>query len=198
MNEDYLWNKTGEDPEIEKLENALKTLRSRTDFAPRISAETKLEKKSSFNLFPFLIPSATCLMFALLALGFWLRAEDKLAEIAEDMNQSQGVVQTVNKPEIVQSRAAKEISQTVRYKEKPAAKQRLNKVPKTRPTYVRVNAVTAQENKKENPVDVLTKEEKYAYDQLMTAIAITGSQLKLVKDKIQGVEDQSAVVRSGQ
>jgi hypothetical protein len=42
-------------------------------------------------------------------------------------------------------------------------------------------------------VETLTAEEKYAYDQLMLALSITGSKLKIVKDKIAGTEDQNAV-----
>ena len=36
--------------------------------------------------------------------------------------------------------------------------------------------------------DKLTKEETYAYNQLMLALSITGSKLKLVKDKIDRTE----------
>ena len=35
----------------------------------------------------------------------------------------------------------------------------------------------------------LTEEEKYAYGQLMLALSITGSKLKIVKDTINGVEE---------
>jgi hypothetical protein len=35
----------------------------------------------------------------------------------------------------------------------------------------------------------LTKEEQYAYDQLMLALSITSSKLKLVKDKVEGFEE---------
>ena len=51
MNEKYLWDKTGEDFEIEKLENALKSLSYRETAAPRIPVKTAPEKKSSFSFF---------------------------------------------------------------------------------------------------------------------------------------------------
>jgi hypothetical protein len=41
--------------------------------------------------------------------------------------------------------------------------------------------------------EALTKEEKYAYDQLMLALSITSSKLKMVKDKVAGVEEKNAV-----
>ena len=43
----------------------------------------------------------------------------------------------------------------------------------------------------------LTKEEEYAYDQLKLALTITGSKLKLLKDKVESVEDESSIRESG-
>jgi hypothetical protein len=39
------------------------------------------------------------------------------------------------------------------------------------------------------PAVKLTEEEKYAYNQLMLALSITSSKLKLVEDKIYGAEN---------
>ena len=39
MNEDYLWDKTGEDPEIEKLENALQVFRYKETAPPALPAK---------------------------------------------------------------------------------------------------------------------------------------------------------------
>ena len=47
------------------------------------------------------------------------------------------------------------------------------------------------------PTVKLTKEEKYAYDQLMLALSVTSSKLKLVTDKIDGIEEQNAVLENG-
>jgi hypothetical protein len=39
----------------------------------------------------------------------------------------------------------------------------------------------------------LTAEEKAAYDKLMLALSITGSKLKIVKDKVQNSDEQTAI-----
>lgn len=198
MNEKYLWDKTGEDFEIEKLENSLKSMRYRETTAPLLLVKTAVEKKSSFGFFRFAVPAMACLVIALLALGFWLKSSNlRPDEIAENVEQSQSIIQT-NDESVHNPPPTSNIEQTVKYVEKPTARRRLNKLPKVRPAYVRVNTVTAQKVKKANSADVLTKEERYAYDQLMTALAITSSQFKLVRDKVHGIENQTAEVKSGQ
>lgn len=196
MNENYLWDKNGEDQEIEKLENALKSLRYRETVAPLIPVKTEIEKKSSFNFFPFLIPAFSCLLIALFALSFWLKDAGNLPDdFAKNEIETQITVQRNDESENIAP--ISDIKQTVKYEEKSGVRRRLNKLPKARPAYVRVNTVTAQRNKKANPSDVLTKEEKYAYDQLMTALAITNSQFRLVREKIKGIENQTADANGG-
>jgi hypothetical protein len=71
MNEDYLWDKTGEpDPEIQQLEEILGTLR----YQPKpleIPREVLVPRRRRY--FPVLAIAAT-LLVALLAGGLWLRA----------------------------------------------------------------------------------------------------------------------------
>lgn len=40
----------------------------------------------------------------------------------------------------------------------------------------------------EEQLALLTKEERYAYDQLMLALSITSSRLKMVQDKVNGFD----------
>ncbi|HEU4506694.1 MAG TPA: hypothetical protein VFR78_00550 [Pyrinomonadaceae bacterium] len=66
MNDDYLWDKTGEpDPQIQQLEEILGTLR----YQPRPLALPVARRRSYF---PVLAIAATVLI-ALLATGLWLR-----------------------------------------------------------------------------------------------------------------------------
>ena len=196
MNENYLWNKSGEDQEIEKLENSLKSLRYRENAAPLIPVKTTIEKKSSFKIFPFFIPAFGCLVVGLFALSFWVKdSANSSGETANNGIETQIIAQKKDGSENVAP--VSDIKQTVKYEEKSGARRRLNRLPKTRPAYVRVNSATAQKNAKKNSTDVLTKEEKYAYDQLMTALAITNSQFRLVREKIKGIENQTADVNGG-
>lgn len=70
MNDDYLWDKSGEpDPEIQELENILAPLR----YQPtplELPADVVVPRKR--NYFPLLAIAATVLI-ALLAAGVWLR-----------------------------------------------------------------------------------------------------------------------------
>ena len=49
--------------------------------------------------------------------------------------------------------------------------------------------VARSKKPKQAPDDVLTNEEKFAYNQLMLALSITGSKLRLVTDKIENSEE---------
>ena len=71
MNDDYLWDKTGEpDPQIQQLEEILGTLR----YQPKLLV---LPRR---NYFPLLAIAAS-LLLALLAGGFWLRVRSTHDEV---------------------------------------------------------------------------------------------------------------------
>ena len=93
MNDDYLWDKSGEpDPEIQELEELLAPLR----YQPK-----PLELPNNFprrNYFPVLAIAATVLI-ALLAAGIWLRVKKQETEPPQE---AKSVVPSVYKePEIV-------------------------------------------------------------------------------------------------
>jgi hypothetical protein len=71
MNEDYLWDKSGSpDPEIQKLENILGTLR----YQPKpFEIPSNLPTPRRRNYFPLLAAIAATLLVAVLAASFWLR-----------------------------------------------------------------------------------------------------------------------------
>lgn len=65
---------------------------------------------------------------------------------------------------------------------------------------VKIRRAAAKQNKplarnaelpKTTSAAALTDEEKYAYDQLMLALSVTSKQLKIVKDKVNGIENQT-------
>jgi len=93
MNDDYLWDKSGEpDPEIQELEELLAPLR----YQPK-----PLELPNNFprrNYFPVLAIAATVLI-ALLAAGIWLRVKKQETEPPQE---AKSVVPSVYKePEIM-------------------------------------------------------------------------------------------------
>jgi hypothetical protein len=224
MKEDYLWDKTGRDPEIEKLENALQVFRCRpaaTPFAdvkaevipfkPIVKSEfrrprTRLSARSSF--LPATAAAAACLL-ALVTISalIWLRFSvqpannggDDLAENSAPPPAAAAKVAIAPENSVAANDfkpASPEFfddSKPIAFKNKtfkiraPAAK-------KLAPN--KSAAVAARNLKNSRPQTVrLTDEEKYAYSQLMLALSITGSSLKTVRDKIEGVEDKNVVNR---
>ncbi|MBA4125206.1 MAG: hypothetical protein H0X72_22425 [Acidobacteria bacterium] len=77
-----------------------------------------------------------------------------------------------------------------------SAEQKIIKVRKLVPATVRQNKTIAQNVQVKKPTVKLTKDEKYAYDQLMLALSITSSKLKLVEEKIYGVEETKNILEN--
>jgi hypothetical protein len=179
--EDYLWDKTGSDPEIEKLENALAVFRYKETAPPEIPAKvlpfTVKKKETPRSFFRFAYAAAACVAFAAVALGVWFQlSNDKAAvaeisapkienKIADELDFSQPKVET---PKVETS--------------KPLAPTRIVKIKK--PVY-KYRTTTPRIVRHRETNYELTKEEKYAYEQLMLALSITGSKLRLVTDKIE-------------
>jgi hypothetical protein len=196
MKEDYLWDKTGEDAEIQGLENALKAFRY-TETAPpelpqKVFTVEKKKPRRFFRLgFAFAALAAVVVIFSVVRFQV---ADGKLpviATVAEktepksvDKVADEKIIQTPD--EITPVRVAQITPHVV------VAKIRRNVVaPIARPKKAVLRNIKAKE-----PLETLTAEEKYAYDQLMLALSITGSKLKIVKDKIDGIEEQNAVIET--
>ena len=81
-------------------------------------------------------------------------------------------------------------------KPQPDFKPTVVKIRRTIPVNLRQNKKPARKLETKSNEIALTKEEKYAYDQLMLALSITSSKLKIVKDKANGIEEQNAVVKT--
>ena len=98
MNEDYLWDKSGEpDPQIQELEEILAPLR----YQPK-PLEIPVTPKR--NYFPLLAIAATVLI-ALLAGGLWLRLRTEKADIPQQQAQAEPSVPSVYKEEVVKNTA---------------------------------------------------------------------------------------------
>ena len=194
MNEDYLWDKTGEDPEIEKLENALAVFRYKETAPPELPAKVlpfkKKEAPRSFVRYAY--AAAACVAFVAISFGVLLRLSNKTGEIATEVTAiytPQTSFETPTEiflPLIEKSRAPKE-----------DLKPKIVKIRKTVSPKAMQNKMLARNVKQAKP-DEFTTEEKYAYNQLMLALSITGSKLRLVTDKIEGTEKQNAVNKDGQ
>jgi len=198
MKEDYLWDKTGEDSEIENLENALRVFRYKETAPPELPAKVlPFRNETPRQSLRFAMAMAACVMFGVIALGVWLQVLKNnmetgvdSAETIKPQNESrQTEIPFVPKP--VEPFLVK-----IENSKQPLKRKIIALRGKFVPTG---NDRKETKNIKAVKPDVrLTKEEQYAYDQLMLALSITSSKLKLVKDKVEGIDEKNAVLRSGQ
>ena len=189
MNEEYLWDKTGADVEIEGLENALKTFSYRPIAPPGLPAKSfVLEQKPQrrFVRLGFAFAAAAVVILA----AVWFLIPNRNVAVGKESTkaaepQSLTVRQTAAPPATkIELPKLKDTSTIIRTRH-PIR-------PATRPK----NTVALKVKDKKPPV-MLTEEEKYAYGQLMLALSITESKLKIVTDAIAGNEEMKTVVDKG-
>jgi hypothetical protein len=185
MNDEYLWNKTGTDPEIEKLEKVLAVFRYRETTPPPIrQIVAELETPRRFRL-SFAFAFASLAIAAALVAAVWLR-------ISNDNFKSE------NAREIVFVQQSADAPETLPAVIQPKPPTRNPDVP-DRPSGTRRRTITragtasyhrpkTKDSAPKDSVATLTKEERFAYRQLMLALSITGSKLKIVQDAIDGTQ----------
>ncbi len=197
MKEDYLWDKTGEDAQIERLENALKAFRYAETAPPALPAKVLViekEKPRRFFQFGFALAAFATIIVVLFTVWFQI-ANNKLpvapsmAETSLPKSDHKVAEKTVPKDP---NFAPVKVFENPRRRSRPNfIKIRQNSMPTIRP-----NKAVRRNLKVKEPTETLTAEEKYAYDQLMLALSITSSSLKIVKDKVEGIEEKTAVLET--
>jgi hypothetical protein len=194
MENDYLWNKTGNDAEVERLEGLLSEFR----FDERNMNELRtlaLGFKKSAPRRKFVLSFAFAVLASLLIIsfGFWaLYSPDE-----------QAIVSSVNNPEIAAEPIAltdslntDEVPNIVATKNiEKVLKRSLRKQAATKPLVssekIRHENLTPEATKK----IILTDDERFAYNQLMLALSITSAKLNLVKSKVEGVDQEENTPR---
>lgn len=222
MKQDYLWDKSGAvDPEIEGLENALAAFRYQEVAPPALPAkvlafpEQVVEKTARWR-FSFRFAFAACAAAVLIALGVSYQLSNNKTLIGNDSVQTnapqisgeiqkdslaedeRSQVSSIQKIETAADSSPKEVQkQFAKQTAKRIVKPNAVKIRQFVSSNSRQNKIIADGAKIKKPSETLTAEEKHAYDQLMLALSITGSKLKIVKDKVDGVEEQNAVFKNG-
>ena len=187
MKEDYLWDKTGEDAEIERLENALMAFRYRETAPPVLPSQVfVVEKEKPRRFFQIGFAFAALASVVVIFFAVWFQVSPvikNVAETAPPKSDDKVADKAITKEsEVV---PVKVIENKKRFSRPNIIKTRQRVAPVIRP-----NNLVARMNK--TPPETLTAEEEYAYSQLMLALSITGSSLKIVKDKVQGIEEKTA------
>lgn len=187
MKEDYLWNKTGDDPEIAGLEEALAVFRYEPGPAPALSRATPDAASpgpapwAGWFRFAFAASAAS-----VIAASVWLWAAQEREvltaknEPAPEVEELEKIPDTaVNAPGTAEPGTADPVPEI-------SAKPRPERI------VARRRAPAGNSRNAARPASAaLTKEEKYAYDRLMLALSITGSKLKIVRDTIDGRQNES-------
>jgi hypothetical protein len=174
MNEEYLWSKTGRDEEIERLEGVLSVLRCEETETPGFSTARSnvvgFTRAKATNI--FILAMAASILVAV-GIGLWWAVPEAGRRSSEQAQHSapDGV-----EPKPVVSDRSPDTGATVEIaavrperRTKPAIA-----VAKRKPRLSSRDAGTPR----------LTREEEYAYSQLLLALSITSSKLQVVRDTI--------------
>ena len=177
MNDEYLWQKTGEDPETMELEKALAVFRYREDDPPAVAfAEAPTPARRWRFALAFAAPAFAA---AVIAAVVWFPIGSRIQDSdVTFVNQTDPVIH--ESPALDPSPVAPP---------QLPARQSVRRVD-LQPTIASLKRRPAvKAHSKKTDTAVLTKEERYAYQQLMLALSISSSKLNVVRDAINGVED---------
>ncbi len=200
MNEDYLWDKSGTDAEIEKLENALLEFRYKETPAPLIIPEKvftveEKPKRGFFNI-SLAFSFASCAAFVLILLGVWFQFSNQNAENISDLSKPitpEVKIVVPNKPDKIILR--EEVNNSSEKLETPKIIKAKNTNSEKKIAPQKTVFIKRKGEKPKAETLKLTEEEKYAYDQLMLALSITSSKLNLVREKIAFTESPNLSVK---
>ena len=189
MSEEYLWDKTGSDPEIERLETVLRNLSYKENDPPPLPAKVFTLPETRPSWFAGLRMAFATAFVAVLCLGLGAlvfvqkrTAPDKILTVAQPQDSESTPVairDSEPKPEPVVT--VPPVSR------KDLVPVRQNVVPPKRVAVKTVHKTVRKEAEVK-----FTNEELYAYNQLMLALSITSSKLKIVNDKVNGSDGQGA------
>ena len=184
---DYLWDKTGSDPLLEELELELKEFRSGGELPRKVKIAEANQDVSFWKRFhlPVAIPSFAALSLALI--WFVQSGPVLLPKAADDVaaiSGSEKILPPENPPIIVDTGEVAVVPS--KQPHTSVAKKKAIKINHRKPAKKVARLIKRPAARVSAPA--LTEEEKFAYSQLMKALAITSSKLQLVKEKVGGPE----------
>jgi len=178
MNDEYLWQKTGEDPETMDLENALAVFRYREDDPPAVPIAAAQKKTRGWRFaLAFAVPTFAAVAVAAI---MWLPIGDVSDdEVTFIYQPSEPTVTDTGSQEAlpVPQPTAPTLKQPVRRGDVQPTIASVHPRPRVKPQHRKTTTVA------------LTDEERYAYRQLMLALSISSSKLNIVRNTINGVEE---------
>ena len=185
MNDEYLWNKKGSDAEIEGLEKAVRVFRYEPTTPPELPAKSLVltrEPRRNFVRFGLAFASAAVVIVSIV----WFMIPNRNTTVTHDSVKAVEP-QLATVPQADAPPAARVELSTQKVTTAPIkARQIVRRAAKP------LNTIAVKVRDKNPPVK-LTDEEKYAYGQLMLALSITESKLKIVTDAVSGSETKTVV-----
>jgi len=182
MNNDYLWNKSGNDPEIERLEELLTEFRYSGDSSA--SNVIEFPRKATRDYKPWVFSIAASLAIAASALGLWSLVSAGSDAVPENAAQVQPGPAKADVPVFTQPELDTGTTDTA-VRPQAALSARLQRAS----VRIKPRSVGKQRPEKADVAPALTKEERFAYNQLMLALSITSSNLQTVRESIDGAAD---------
>lgn len=182
MKDDYLWDNTGKDSEIEKIESSLSMFRYKPIDAPKLSvAESEGSRRRIWDLRYVLVPAFAAIVIGAVVAGLWFRtSSDEIVAKIESGIESRRPAQS--------DPATGDKIGEINPQDAPLVSPPHKAGGQGDPRVAMANRKRAIGPKRKGVEPALTREEKYAYDRLMLALSITGSKLRMVQDKVNGLE----------
>jgi hypothetical protein len=186
MENNYLWDRSGEpDPEIQKLEEILGTLR----YQPQpleIPHPIQVGRRRSF--FPAMAIAAALALFAVL-LGLWFGFHRRQITPALEAQHDKQIDQQVNAPQPPQSVPGKQPSQAAAVQSpKPAVIEKRSAAPRN---------LLARNQSRGPRVEIrqprLTPQELAEKEQVLVALRLVSAKLNLAQRKTQGVPQLNTI-----
>lgn len=193
MNNDYLWNKTGSDAEIERLEQKLSVFKSKkVSPLPLLQVSEKAQRPW---LRPFAFGAVGLASACLLLVGLWVGFRPSKSDSVPI-----AVMQEPIELPVLSANPKDTNQETEKVQKKPEIPQYVPLIYRdfsSKPRSPGFTSGTARQIRQSNiskypnrtvktSFAELTEDERNAYKQLMLALSITGSKLRMVKDKIDG------------
>lgn len=188
MNNDYLWNKKGDDAEIEGLENLLSGFKYEAVAPPRVPAAVVLSEgtRSPWWKFSLAFAVPACLLIGV-TIAFWGLRPESASRAAIPNVEQRSVPQIIGNEPSAKAGSETRIAGT----DEPTTEQTkpVTTIFTPRRRSATQRAVRADHRMPKQQFETLTSEEKFAYAQLKLALSITGSKLKVVSDTVNRTED---------
>jgi hypothetical protein len=183
MSEDYLWDKIGGDREIEKLESVLAAFRYQETDAPALPAISVVPVSAKAPWWRLSLAFAAFAVIAVLVGVSFQAFRNGMVSDKTALNAPVQIIEQSSPPANITPYTSPETVENL----KPVKPYRVS-IRRSAPSLNRRNGTIAKTFESKKGTVALTDEEKYAYNQLMLALSITGSKLKLVRDTIDQIE----------